>query len=131
MLYTKKKHISAAPSQVNNVAIEVLSNNSILVKWDPPTRPNGVITYYDIIVFNERTGFNFSRAIHEQEVSVEGLRKYALKGQDKIYWSNLLFLFLQSIEEFVPYTVQLFASTAAGRGDPVTTITFTNHGGQP
>ena len=80
--------MSAAPSQVNNVAIEVLSNTSIAVKWDPPSRPNGVITYYDIIVYNEHTGFNYSRAIHstdEQEATVEGLRKLLASYMYAIY----------------------------------------------
>ena len=31
---------------------------------------------------------------------------------------------------FVPYTVQVFASTMAGRGDPFSAVIFTGHGGQ-
>ena len=31
---------------------------------------------------------------------------------------------------FVPYTVQVFASTEAGRGNPVTSVVYTRHGGK-
>ena len=33
-------------------------------------------------------------------------------------------------ESFVPYTVQVYASTAAGRGRAVSTVMFTGHGGR-
>ena len=68
----------AAPSEVNNVVISVISNDSIFVQWDPPLRPNGILTYYDIVVFNDLTGFNFSTKIHSsngRDVAVTGLRK--------------------------------------------------------
>ena len=32
-------------------------------------------------------------------------------------------------ESFVPYTIQVYASTVAGRGRPVSTVMFTGHGG--
>ena len=31
---------------------------------------------------------------------------------------------------FVPYTVQVFASTEAGRGNPATSLIYTRHGGK-
>ena len=30
---------------------------------------------------------------------------------------------------FVPYTIQIFASTQAGRGNPVSSVVYTRHGG--
>lgn len=69
---------TTAPSKVNNLVIEVLSNTSIYILWDPPTRPNGILIYYNITVFNEMSGFNFSTeipAFEEHEVIVTGLRK--------------------------------------------------------
>ena len=62
---------------MNNIIIDAISNTSILVRWDPPTYPNGILTNYSIIVFNEATGFNFTE-IHSSdtsEVLVSGLRK--------------------------------------------------------
>ena len=52
------------PSEVSNVVISVISNSSILVQWGPPTHPNGVLTYYDVIVFNILTKFNVSAQIN-------------------------------------------------------------------
>ena len=43
--------------------ISVISNSSILVQWDPPMHPNGILTYYDVIVFNILTNFSVSAQI--------------------------------------------------------------------
>ena len=43
--------------------IRVISNSSVLIQWDPPTHPNGILTYYDVIVFNILTMFNVSAQI--------------------------------------------------------------------
>ena len=56
-------HIHEVPSEVNHVVINVTSDSSILVQWDPPTYPNGILTFYDVIVFNILTNFNFSAQI--------------------------------------------------------------------
>ena len=63
---------------MNNVVVDVISDEIIDVLWDPPTRPNGILTYYTIIVFNEMTGFNFSTTVPASdytETTVTGLRK--------------------------------------------------------
>ena len=63
---------------MNNVVVDVISNEIIDVLWDPPIRPNGILTYYTIIVFNEMTAFNFSTAVPASdytETTVTGLRK--------------------------------------------------------
>ena len=66
------------PSEVNNLVVDVISNEIIDVLWDPPTHPNGILTYYTITVFNEMTGFNFSRTLPATdftETTITGLRK--------------------------------------------------------
>ena len=63
---------TTVPSAVNNLVVDVIPDDSIILLWDPPTRPNGILTYYDVIVFNELTGFNFSTtipALDEHEVT--------------------------------------------------------------
>ena len=63
---------------MKNLAVDVISNETIDVLWDPPTQPNGILTYYTIIVLNERTGFNFSTTVPASdytEITVTGLRK--------------------------------------------------------
>ena len=52
---------------MSNVRISVISNSSILVQWDPPTHPNGILTHYDVIVFNILTNFNESAQISVSE----------------------------------------------------------------
>ena len=67
-----------APSEVNNLVIDVISNEIIDVLWDPPTRPHGILTHYTIIVFNEMTGFNFSTMVSASdyaEATITRLRK--------------------------------------------------------
>ena len=53
-------HTYEVPSEVNHVVIKVTSNSSVLIQWAHPTHPNGILTYYDVIVFNDLTKFNFS-----------------------------------------------------------------------
>ena len=63
---------------MNNLVVDVISDASIVVLWDPPSRPNGIFTHYDVIMFNELSGFNFSTAIpawDDHEVIVTGLSK--------------------------------------------------------
>ena len=52
------------PSEVSNVVISVIFNSSTLVQWDPPTHPNGILTYYDVIMVNILTKFNVSAQIN-------------------------------------------------------------------
>ena len=71
-----------APSEVKNLAVDVISNEIIDVLWDPPTQPNGILTHYTVIVLNERTGFNFSTTVPASdytEITVTGLRKLIQK----------------------------------------------------
>ena len=63
---------------MNDLVVEVLSDSSILVQWDPPTQPNGIITYYNVTVFNEMSGFKFTAevlAFYEHEAVITELRK--------------------------------------------------------
>ena len=57
----------SVPSEVTNVRISAISNSSILVQWDPPAHPNGILIYYDVIVFNILTNFNESVQISVSE----------------------------------------------------------------
>ena len=69
--------LHVAPSRVNNVVVVATSNTSIIVRWDPPTNPNGILTNYSVFVFNNATEFNFTKfaSSDTQEASVSGLRK--------------------------------------------------------
>ena len=36
------------PSAPVNVSLSVINNDTLLVTWDPPLRPNGIILYYEV-----------------------------------------------------------------------------------
>ena len=106
--------------------INVTSNTSILVQWDPPMHPNGILTYYDVIVFNKLTNFNFSAQIATRELALTGLGKFGFSIT--IHPSRCHTL--QHSEPFTAYTVQVLASTEAGRGSATSTLIFTEQGGR-
>ena len=59
-----------APQQVTQVIVNVISESSILVQWGPPERSNGILTHYTVVVFNQRTGFNFTSRVNALDANV-------------------------------------------------------------
>ena len=43
------------PSEVQNIQGEVLSNSSVLLKWQEPSDKNGILLYYKVIISDNRT----------------------------------------------------------------------------
>ena len=60
---------------MTQLVVDVISDSNILVRWDPPARANGILTYYTVVIFNKLTGYNFSSQISsiDEEVSISGL----------------------------------------------------------
>lgn len=50
---------SSAPSTVE-ASNTVISDSSFVVTWDVPSAPNGIVTGYDVSVYNKRTGYDRS-----------------------------------------------------------------------
>ena len=74
---------SLAPQEVTHVVIDVVSDSSILVRWDPPARANGILTYYIVVVFNKLTGYNSSSQVDstvDEEVSISGLSMSCIRN---------------------------------------------------
>lgn len=72
-------YISAAPQEVTQLVVNVISDNSVLVRWSPPARANGILTYYSVIVFSEIAGYNFSSqvdAVDDEEATISGLSAF-------------------------------------------------------
>lgn len=68
--------VHAAPQEVTEVVVDVISDSRIQVQWGPPVRSNGILTYYSIAVLNQQTGFNFSsqiNALAAEVITVSGL----------------------------------------------------------
>ena len=67
---------SLAPQKVTQLVVSVISDNSVRVQWSPPVRANGILTYYSVLVFNKRAGYNSSSQIDandDGEVTIHGL----------------------------------------------------------
>ena len=103
------------------------------MQWDPPVYPNGILTNYDVIVFNRLTEFNFSG-----QINVSDAREMLVTELGKCYsWYHVhaltitcLMLCIDYSEPFVAYTVQVVASTEVGRGKVYKSLVFTKHGGK-
>lgn len=67
---------SLAPQKVTQLVVRVISDNSVSVQWSPPVRANGILTYYSVLVFNKRAGYNSSSQVDandDGEVTIHGL----------------------------------------------------------
>ena len=127
-------YFGSAPQEVTQLVVDVISNSSILVRWSPPAHTNGLLTYYTIVVFNKLTGYNFSSQVDsssmdEEEVAISGLSMSCICNDNDHGLSDCMCVIMHS-GAFVSYTVQVFASTEAGRGNPATSVIYTRHGGK-
>ncbi|XP_063783788.1 phosphatidylinositol phosphatase PTPRQ [Pseudophryne corroboree] len=66
------------PSSVNNISYENISSTSVLVFWDPPLEPNGMITHYTVYAMDFYTREAFQRITSNTSVLITGLKKYAV-----------------------------------------------------
>ena len=69
-------HVCSAPQEVTQLVVDVVSDSSVIVRWSPPARANGILTDYKVVVFNILTGYNFSSQVNfleDREVSISGL----------------------------------------------------------
>ena len=47
----------AVPSSPTGVVIDIPSNSSMTVAWDPPADPNGILLNYTVRIYNLLTGY--------------------------------------------------------------------------
>ena len=69
-------HVCSAPQEVTQLVVDVVSDSSVIVRWSPPARANGILIDYKVVVFNILTGYNFSSQVNfleDREVSISGL----------------------------------------------------------
>ena len=58
--------------------IRVISDNRLHITWDEPEELNGQLSYYKVVVYNERTRFNQTRTVmasDTRELDLAGLSK--------------------------------------------------------
>ena len=106
--------------------VRVTSNSSMTVAWNPPEMANGVLQNYTVRIYNELSDYSREFEIQPSDrrwVNVDGLGEENIDAPT-IYDSHCL-----HSEPFIPYTVEVRASTMAGDGEPFRMIEFTEHGG--
>ena len=59
-----------APGRVTQLIVDVISNSIIQIQWGPPERPNGILTFYTIVVVNQQTGFIFTSEVDATDAEV-------------------------------------------------------------
>ncbi|XP_073476349.1 phosphatidylinositol phosphatase PTPRQ isoform X2 [Aquarana catesbeiana] len=64
------------PSSVNNISYYNISSTSVMVYWDPPLEPNGMITHYTVYAMDLYTREAFHVITSNTSILIQGLRKY-------------------------------------------------------
>ncbi|XP_051886667.1 phosphatidylinositol phosphatase PTPRQ [Pristis pectinata] len=64
------------PSSVRNITYKNLTSTSILILWDPPAIPNGIITHYTLYAVEEGTTEAFQRIVMSNNITLTGLKKF-------------------------------------------------------
>ncbi|XP_069760121.1 phosphatidylinositol phosphatase PTPRQ [Narcine bancroftii] len=93
------------PSSVRNVTYKNLTSTSVLIFWDPPAMPNGIITHYTLYAVEEGTAEAFQRTVMSNNITLTGLKKFteykmrvtastsagesALSGEDDLFVQTL------------------------------------------
>ena len=112
-----------APSAPLNVTAFNLSSTSIMVTWQPPMTPNGIVEFY-------RVEFTSTTNYVDQEFSgsSDDIVDQAFSGStngiiNEIFTTNTSVM-ISMLEKFTTYEVQVFATTIAeGNGSDVVIVT--------
>ncbi|XP_056430425.1 phosphatidylinositol phosphatase PTPRQ isoform X2 [Hyla sarda] len=64
------------PSSVNNISYQNISSTSVMVFWDPPLEPNGMITHYTVYAMELHTKEAFHVITSNTSMLLTGLKKY-------------------------------------------------------
>ncbi|KAM4748839.1 phosphatidylinositol phosphatase PTPRQ [Rhinophrynus dorsalis] len=64
------------PSSVENIHYKNISSTSIMVFWDPPLKPNGMITHYTVYAMELDTKKAFHVTTSNNSILITGLKKY-------------------------------------------------------
>ncbi|KAK6320139.1 hypothetical protein J4Q44_G00092460 [Coregonus suidteri] len=74
--HVSEKTREQIPSSVVGVSYQNVSSTSILVSWNPPLYPNGLITHYTIYGLNLHSNQALQRVTHNTSILLTGLEKY-------------------------------------------------------
>ena len=101
-----------APSNPQNLMVVIVNSTAIMVSWQPPTMPNGVITAYNVW-YNQTLNCNGS----------------LVSFSDSVAGSVLMYTFTE-LEEDTVYVFYVSAETSAGEGGPAMVTGRTSEDGK-
>ena len=61
--YLKQTLLITVPSNINNLMCRALNPTQVNISWEPPTQPNGVIHFYEVILNNINTAQNTTKYV--------------------------------------------------------------------
>ncbi|KAG8439517.1 hypothetical protein GDO86_005642 [Hymenochirus boettgeri] len=64
------------PSAVQNIQVQNVDSTSVIVIWDPPLNPNGLITHYTVYFMEMDTSIALKETTSERQILITGLKKY-------------------------------------------------------
>ncbi len=102
------------PSPVTNLML-MMTDSSLTVTWDPPSMPNGDLTYTATFSYTDlATGINDT--VLTMQTTEEDDRSVTYTSAP--------------LEPYARYDVVVIASTSVGNSDPATASVFTAQGGR-
>ena len=100
---------SAVPSSPVNVLVVDADNTSLLLMWDPPTIPNGIILSYRVEYFGVETTSTVNSSFYDV--------------RDKTVY-NVASTFIYDLVPFSTYNITVAAATSIGEGPPSSMIAY-------
>ena len=70
ILYLKQTLLITVPSNINNLMCHAFSPTQVSISWQPPTQPNGVIHFYEIILNNINTTQNTTKYVDNSTTAI-------------------------------------------------------------
>ena len=98
---------SAVPSSPENVLAVVANNTSLLLMWDPPTIPNGIILYYRVEYFGVETTSTVNSSFYDIK--------------DKAVY-NMTSTIIYDLVSLSIYNITVAAATSIGEGPPSSVV---------
>ncbi|KAM9311607.1 phosphatidylinositol phosphatase PTPRQ [Gastrophryne carolinensis] len=109
------------PSSVNNISYQNISSTSVMVFWDPPMEPNGMIIHYTVYAMDLHTREAFQVTTSNTSILITGLKKYTdykmrvaasnTAGESSLSEENDIFV--RTLEDVPGSPPQNLVSTAA------------------
>ena len=54
---------TAVPTSVTTLQVKSLSLHQIQISWQPPESPNGILTGYEVTVYNTKLNYTYSLSV--------------------------------------------------------------------